>query len=175
MNWEAISSVAEIVGAVAVVISLIYLAHEVRGNTRVMKANSARDAQIQWAIVNETIYQSPDRMVIAKAFDPNSTIADFSEEERQIVFFFARSVLQRMESELFQFQAGLLDTEIWENHRKWSAGFIHLPVFKDWWRSERNQPVYTKSFLKNIESISEAEITSELLGTLARPQINEST
>ena len=174
MSWEVISSVADIIGAMAVVISLIYLAREVRGNTRVMKANSARDAQIQWATVNETIYQSPDRMVIAKAFDPNSTMSDFSEEERQIVFFFARSVLQRFESELFQFQAGLLDTEIWENHRKFCAGIIHLPAFSDWWQSERKQPVYTKLFLESIESVSDAEITSELLGTLARPKTNES-
>ena len=34
MNWEAISTIAEIVGATAVVISLIYLATQIRQNNR---------------------------------------------------------------------------------------------------------------------------------------------
>ncbi|MFT4585381.1 MAG: hypothetical protein ACI9ON_003795 [Limisphaerales bacterium] len=175
MNWDAITGVAEIVGATAVVVSLIYLASEVRANTCVMKANSSRDAQIQWAIVNEAIYQSPDRMVLAKAFDPSSTVADFSEEERHIAFFFARSILLRFESELFQYQAGLLDSEIWANHRIWCAGFTRLPFYSEWWQSERKQPVYTKSFIESIESVSGSVTTPELLRTLARPETQGST
>jgi hypothetical protein len=34
VNWEAISAIGQIVGAVAVVISLIYLAREIRNNAR---------------------------------------------------------------------------------------------------------------------------------------------
>jgi len=34
VNWEAISAIGQLVGALAVVISLIYLASEVRRNTR---------------------------------------------------------------------------------------------------------------------------------------------
>jgi hypothetical protein len=33
VNWEAISAIGQVVGAVAVVISLIYVAREVRKNT----------------------------------------------------------------------------------------------------------------------------------------------
>ena len=34
MNWEAIGAIGQIVGAIAVVISLIYLAREIRSNAR---------------------------------------------------------------------------------------------------------------------------------------------
>ena len=34
VNWEAISAIGQIVGAIAVVISLIYLAREIRSNAR---------------------------------------------------------------------------------------------------------------------------------------------
>jgi len=34
MNWEAVSTIAEVIGAVAVVASLIYLAIQIRQNTR---------------------------------------------------------------------------------------------------------------------------------------------
>ncbi len=49
MNWEALTSIAEIVAATAVVISLIYLAVQVRGNSklldRTVQANRTTNSQ----------------------------------------------------------------------------------------------------------------------------------
>ena len=42
MNWEAISAIGQIVGAIAVVISLIYLATEVRSNARATRQAAMR-------------------------------------------------------------------------------------------------------------------------------------
>lgn len=42
MNWEIISAVSELVGAVAVIVSLIYLALQVKQNTRIMRAAAKR-------------------------------------------------------------------------------------------------------------------------------------
>ena len=43
MNWEAISAIGQIVGAIAVVISLIYLAREIRSNARSARIASLHD------------------------------------------------------------------------------------------------------------------------------------
>ena len=51
MNWEAISAIGQLVGALAVVISLIYLASEVRRNTRASQLAAMRsmhDAFNRW-------------------------------------------------------------------------------------------------------------------------------
>jgi hypothetical protein len=40
VNWEAISAIGQIVGAVAVVISLIYVAREIRSNARAARVAS---------------------------------------------------------------------------------------------------------------------------------------
>jgi hypothetical protein len=42
VNWEAISAIGEIVGAIAVVISLIYLAREVHSNARATRRAAMR-------------------------------------------------------------------------------------------------------------------------------------
>jgi hypothetical protein len=42
VNWEAISAIGQLVGALAVVISLIYLASEVRGSARATRIASER-------------------------------------------------------------------------------------------------------------------------------------
>ena len=52
MNWEAISAIGQLVGALAVVISLIYLAREVRSNARATRSATTRstsDAFNRWA------------------------------------------------------------------------------------------------------------------------------
>ena len=38
VNWEAVSAIGQVLGALAVVVSLIYLAAQVRQNTRVVRA-----------------------------------------------------------------------------------------------------------------------------------------
>jgi len=40
MNWEALGAIGEIVGAVAVVVTLVYLAVQIRQNTRSAKVCS---------------------------------------------------------------------------------------------------------------------------------------
>jgi len=40
MNWEAIGTVAEVVGAVAIVLSLIYVATQIKQNTAASRAQS---------------------------------------------------------------------------------------------------------------------------------------
>ena len=47
VNWEAISAIGQIVGAFAVVISLIYLAREIRSNARAARVAST-ETVIRW-------------------------------------------------------------------------------------------------------------------------------
>ena len=52
VNWEAISAIGQIVGAIAVVISLIYVAREVRSSahaTQLASRHSMEDIFIRWA------------------------------------------------------------------------------------------------------------------------------
>jgi hypothetical protein len=47
VNWEAISAIGQIVGAIAVVISLIYVAREIRRNARTERVASM-DSLNRW-------------------------------------------------------------------------------------------------------------------------------
>ena len=47
MNWDAIGAIAESLGALAVIISLIYLAAQVR-QTRVQLRAQAEDSRFLW-------------------------------------------------------------------------------------------------------------------------------
>jgi len=45
MNWEAIGAVGEIIGAIAVVVSLVYLASQLRQGNELARENAYRDLQ----------------------------------------------------------------------------------------------------------------------------------
>lgn len=54
MNWEAVGAVAELVGAIGVIASLLYLAIQVRTNTRMMRTTAEQAAidsfrNFQWS------------------------------------------------------------------------------------------------------------------------------
>ena len=53
MNWDAISAVAEVVGVIAVVISLVYLAVQVKGNTQQIERAAQANRTQNWQAVTE--------------------------------------------------------------------------------------------------------------------------
>ena len=65
MDWEAVGAVGEIVGAVAVVATLAYLAVQVRQNTRMMQREAHLD---RIRHVADPLIESPDRLakILAK-------------------------------------------------------------------------------------------------------------
>jgi hypothetical protein len=42
MNWDAISAIGQIVGAIAVVATLLYLSRDIRGNSRSLAVSTPR-------------------------------------------------------------------------------------------------------------------------------------
>ena len=75
MNWEAVGALGEWIGASAVVISIVFLAQQVRSNTRAVKARAAYDANIGWAELNERLAQ-------AILFDTNTPGSTFRSWKR---------------------------------------------------------------------------------------------
>ncbi len=55
MNWEAAGAVGELIGAFAVVAMLIYLAIQIRENTRASKSEAFRDSVALWNDVFEML------------------------------------------------------------------------------------------------------------------------
>ena len=160
MTAEIVTTVAEVVGAVAVIVSILYLAMQVRDNTRTVRANAGFEAAHSWATTNDVLFQAPkeDLKALMRAFEgePPDT---FSDEERVSISVFMRSVFQKLEGQYFLFKYGSVDEVIWENRRQWGAGLVRTPFFAQWWKIEKSQLIYTAEFIRLIESARPIEIT----------------
>ncbi len=60
MNWDAIGAIAETLGAVAVVVTILYLARETRRGAQAINATSARDAAQQISEWHREVARDPE-------------------------------------------------------------------------------------------------------------------
>ncbi|MEH6516951.1 MAG: hypothetical protein V7742_09725 [Halioglobus sp.] len=60
MNWEAIGAVGELVGALAVLVTLVYLSMQIRQNTKSVQAAAVDSANSQVSRIREVIFADAD-------------------------------------------------------------------------------------------------------------------
>lgn len=128
MNWEAISAIGQIVGAIAVVISLIYLAREIRSNAR-----SARMASV--GTLNEWLRQLAEHPHLAELW--HSGIRDYRSVEgadRTSFNAFLLGLFRIFEEMYYQQLDGHLDPRLWhEVETPMRHMIIRFPGIRAWW------------------------------------------
>jgi hypothetical protein len=108
MTWDEIVAVSQLVAALGVILSLIFLAIQLQQNTKAVRATSIQNlvqilsATAQTAVDNE--YLVP---LMLKA---NSTTESLSAEERARLHFWFVMCIRRFEGVYFQKHWGLVDS-----------------------------------------------------------------
>ena len=82
MNWEAIGALGQVLGAVAVIATLLYIAREVRQNGRSLSISALRDTTAQWNHWSEMIATSTDLAEIVSKGNKSSDNLSESESLR---------------------------------------------------------------------------------------------
>ena len=155
MDWEAIGAVGEIIGAIAVVVSIVYLSTQIRSNTRATKASAGFEAAHSWASTNEVVLGLDPgfKAKTIESYSPNSTWNDFTPEERLDISILHRTLFQKLEGQYYMLKYGFLDEGIWAKRSKWAASLISLPFYKEWWEQEKKQHIFSDEFTQVIEAI----------------------
>ena len=152
MNWEAIGSAGEIISAVAVVVSLVYLAVQLRTNSKTLKASAAWDAETVFADLNIKVALDPEFSAIAMRYNsPDASIDDFTETERSQVWFALASVFQLVQAQYFLWKEGSLPDEVWEYRVAFVRNFILLPVVGANWQQMKPQNILSVEFVNEVE------------------------
>jgi hypothetical protein len=166
MNWVALGAIGELLGAIAVVISLAYLATQVIQNTRAVRAGSADGAVRALQTWIRPLIQDPE---ISRVFrmgveDWHSLDADGKARFFHIMLGFMKT----MENLHFQYTKGALDPGVWRGWEHLMTGYIQSPGGQAYWQERRR--VFSKSFRKFVEALPEnqkftraAELTGEVL------------
>jgi len=112
MNWEAISAVGEIVGSVAVVVSLLYLTTQVKQANR----QSASDAGFAFISelnhMNDFVFTDPDGASIVVKLKSDAALT--AEEQVKVEAFTDRSINTWYSAEV-SYRNGILDQSMFDD------------------------------------------------------------
>jgi hypothetical protein len=133
MNWDAVSAIADWLGVLLIVVSLVYVAIQIRQNTTTVRAATELETGRQWSEFHSRVAHSQDMADIwdKGLTDPNTMTAT---EKRRFVWLVAEYVFL-VECLFRQRELGFLSDESWEQHRGTVAGLLLHPLPASWWES----------------------------------------
>ncbi len=76
MSWEAIGACGEIVGAIAVVVTLVYLARQIGQSVSVSRASQNRSLQAAFEGFNDVILSNPELVDVLGKLENPETVHD---------------------------------------------------------------------------------------------------
>jgi hypothetical protein len=134
MMWETAGVIAEIVGAIAVVISLLYLAIQLKQNTDLERAKLEVQFGVTWAEMHDNMIQNPN---LARAYDlAAENWHEMSDEDVRAYLWFIAKSFHVLEGMFRQHQRGILTEEVWEPYHRYIFGVLQIEAVYGWWRSD---------------------------------------
>jgi hypothetical protein len=158
MNWEAIGAVGEILGALAVVATLVYLSVQIRQNTRMMQREAHLDLGRH---VAEPLIGSPRRL--AKVLGKISE-KDGSREPVTLAFMKtfdldyeeAITFLRYLHQLWFGYEADYLFTERTEHLDRIIPAMLSFENCSLFWKYEKEW-LFSPEFVAYVDSLAESE------------------
>lgn len=127
MALDQLANIADIVGATLVVVTLIFLALQIRQNTKAVRATtiqSAMQSEMEFAAI---LIQD------AATWEKVLTSAPLAKgEETRKGIMLLNIFMIDTESRFHQFNAGYLDAQAWNGRFGTLTDVVRLPIFKLW-------------------------------------------
>lgn len=156
MDWNAISAIANVFAASSVILSVVYVAIQVRKNTQ---ATHSQTYQLATSALAEMAGIIGSDKELARVFRIGMVSADQLDEDEFAQFgYLGISLFRRFENVFFQYQAGLVDEDFWTGHRDNILWFFHRPGMQAWWKDRKF--AFSKSFREFLDGSTPGEIAS---------------
>ncbi|MCZ6665907.1 MAG: hypothetical protein O7B81_11420 [Gammaproteobacteria bacterium] len=141
------------VGAAGVIASLVYLAVQIRQNTKTVAANTFQAILSTSSELLMNVSQSPDLVdALLKAINQTD---DLTQRERFLVDVYLRALTRNFENYYYQNQRGFLDDELWFGYRDALMELLNLEFGRNYWG--RNKHVFGKDFARFVDSQSKKD------------------
>ena len=120
VSWESIGAIAELLGALAVIASLLYLATQVRQSNRMAKAQSYQarsDAtrELMFRMAEDDYLRIERKLLDANWPDDLSAISQLDPMEKAKFTRLEDARKFHLDNVFFQYEQGLVDQETWDS------------------------------------------------------------
>ena len=150
MNWEAISAVGEILGAAGVIITLIYLASQIRGQTQEARLLATRDLSRDYRDIMKDV--AGDKELYAIYLSSLKSYDDLPGDDRmRIHLFFLSRIFGVYEQQHLHLKEGTIDPVFLQSIRNRLSDAARCPGVHQWWA--RNSHMYNEDFRIYIDNV----------------------
>ena len=159
MNWDAIAAVGEIIGAVAVVVSLVYLAAQIRQNTAQVESQARAQQVASTSSIHNTF--TAFRSLIAGSADNadlwargQADLSSLTPAERTRFDFLMVEMLWTFSMPWLFVDQGILGEEYREVVRSSLRPYLG-PGAQAWWRASPHRGEYARGFADAVDALIE--------------------
>ena len=130
MNWDAISAVSEVMAAIGVIISLVFVGLQIKkSNTEARAATSQATTDTEL----EMVATFAAHVEVWNKVNSGVPLEDEVENRLGIILF--NMLMIDYENRLHQYQAGYYDERSWHTRLDILSTLVTLPIFIPWRRS----------------------------------------
>jgi hypothetical protein len=148
MNWEAAGAVGEILGALAVLATIVYLARQVRDNSKQVKLNTTQSYASLVQDAYASVY-SNDRTIRAWVVG-NTTPELLEEEDLQLYFHLMDRQLNNAVPLINHYKEGAMSSEEFEHYKGFFTGLTSSVGGQLWMSNDANIMGYVIGKLRNV-------------------------
>ena len=154
MNWDAIGAIGEVVGALAVVVSLIYVATQIKQNTSATRRQTHQELSDSTLSLNQSISSDPK---VAELLTRSKADYDsLSDSEKTQLFFLFINYFNMWDSAHSNRLDGLLGDNGW---RVWNQGMTFIlseyGSAREIWNVAKEKQIYNAQFERHVDTVLE--------------------
>ena len=147
MSWDALGAISEFVGAIAVVVTLVYLAIQVRQNTSALRSTATQGAHDQTAALYDLV--SSDA-TLADIFVRGMTSPDeLTSIETAQFFSLSMAFMFRYQNWYLQTRSGLIEKELLESWSRVLRQLSGTPGYQRFWQQRAH--IFADDFVRYLE------------------------
>ena len=149
MNWDAIGAIGELLGAMAVVVSVLYLAFQVRGQVREAQLAAIHEVSEGFREGIAATFMDPYLSSVFARGKDDITVLDQT-ERIQFIAFIQRNY-RVWEDAFYQYRAGRLDPPHWSSMERQYSALLSWPGVRWVWSMRRE--FFTPEFMRYVDGL----------------------
>ena len=150
MKLEKLALISEIVGSVAIVVTLLVLVFEVRGNSEELRYIAQSDVAARTQALILTTVSNPQ---LQEAYDDAVAGETLTPTQASLVNNYLVARLKLTEESFLAFTSGRLDEEIWQTRAAFALNTLQNKWAEDRWNTRiRTNGIFTPSFVDWVDA-----------------------
>ena len=136
MNLDALGNIGEFMGAIGVIVSLIYVSIQLRQNSKAVRASAYQEISRTSIDLLSCLISDPGMAEIwGRGLDGGTLALDEVETTRWHSMLLA--TFRHWDNLYYQFRNDLLETHLWQSYRVVIESYLVYPGVVEWWHRNK--------------------------------------